>query len=427
MTKLSELPNIDLSDLYFEFHLPATTPLIDILTNEIRFCQLRVQNREFAKYLSLNVQQLLEYALLDLSGDIGKKAFILLTTNGEMLTDATIQDGKLIDIAIPIIKNDVVPPLSASRVAVLLSHALQRPFEPSKDIAELINLLFKFIDESAVFDLFHILCDRDNNTTNIHEKIHRLMIEADFKHVVINELNDLNNHDKVINTLSIIKDCLKNTTFEEFFLDDETLETIERTIQKIENDDSYNLEIYNNIWRVISAYCHQETSDKLTNLFEKAQSIMMKPFEELHTYHTYITDFFTKIFLFSPSLFDETTKNYTCEIIIKMLVQFPNASNLMGSIFRLIRITFKDEEFESVVLFQLMSYIIILARQEERNAASANALAFLREAETNKKSDKLLNEYLVKSETYQNFYNSFFKIYLRTVDKPYGGKIIFKV
>ncbi|OHT14880.1 hypothetical protein TRFO_14663 [Tritrichomonas foetus] len=594
MIQSNNYPNIDISDIYFTFKFPQTTPLIDILNKEIRFRQLRPNTRSFSEYLLNNASHLVEYALLDVHGDIGKKSFILVSGGDEDLMKTIILKNLLFSRSEPILNNIVVPKIVVDRIAIIYTTLLQKigdilPVE----ILPFFMSLIKFLDDSAVFGFFHNLCSKSerieklqkgipntdfqsylldaleraarrreisllgnsqkereenldscvesindengndfdkadnfknkdfeeaqnqaqeittpidrnseilenekhqeneikyenshteneysniendnsyNESENSHTESGNSNIESEnssknseidqtltnerekenslpvfypkLKHIKIDEnyqeiiktvdleSNYINptcietiDQEKLINVLSLLRDCLKNPHLEKLFTTKNTLDALENLTNYPFHENDTSLIVYNYIWRTISSFCSISTIEYLGGVLKKVMSTLILPFEQLHMFHIFQIDLIAKITLLNPSMISTNDKGYICEIILKLLVMFPNSSNLISSIFRIIRSALRDEEFKRIALFDLMPFIVILGKQNLKNASSANSLLLLQELEKSRKTDKEIDAYLAKSESYNMFYKDFFKNYLDTVDKPYGGKI----
>jgi hypothetical protein len=109
--------------------------------------------------------------------------------------------------------------------------------------------------------------------------------------------------------------------------------------------------------------------------------------------------------------------------VAKLMVQFDNNTNLVNSLFRLIRVMISSGQFVMFAMPSLFPMIIVEAESSVRNAMTATSLAFLIEVEESRSRSKSVDKYLRSSEQFCAFEERFLKRYMTQRKQPYGGLV----
>ncbi|OHT02270.1 hypothetical protein TRFO_30633 [Tritrichomonas foetus] len=351
----------------------------------------------------------------DSQDTLSKKAFILLANGPIILIDALLENYTFLLKATELLSRPSIPTFLASRLATIFSNICLKSEENSINSIGLMVLLLKYIEDSAVFDLFHTICSKKNKL----KKMQFAIAQTDIDVFILNELIAYDaTIEKKHNLCLMIQDCLKNSRLTHKF-------TNVRVLQALVNlMNTSNTQLLNQVWQTISLMVCQKLVTKMQCIYNRALEILIEPFDTLHIYHTSIFEFLAKVVQLRTSFFTETHKSQICQIILRLFVQFPNSTNLMTAMFRFIRNSLFNKEFAHKVLNSFIVLFVIESQSEARTAASASALLFLGDLERMKTSSIMINKFLTGNAQYMHFCKTFFKNYLEELPIPYGGTTI---
>jgi hypothetical protein len=141
----------------------------------------------------------------------------------------------------------------------------------------------------------------------------------------------------------------------------------------------------------------------------------------LHSYHVCACDFITQLVKHCQICFTPEEKMRVIALILTLLDSYPNSTNFVTAIFRLIKAMVRSGQFLLFVLPSLFPYLIIQAESPVRNSAAACSVAFLAEVEESRGMSKPVNRFLTSSEQYCEFRHRYLNGYVISSRSPYGG------
>lgn len=393
----------------FDFDIDIT----DYLTQYVSISQPN-PNAFSYQYIDDHLSELLELALLDLENEYGKKAFVLLSSypyfsNGnrffrQFLT--FISSSK-------VLTQECSTPVLINRIASIFSNILDNSFRIEQDAALLIIKLLPYMEHFSVFDMIQ--------STFKHQKYSGLrayLKMLKFQDAIKKEFADQKMpSEKACNLLQLVSLSIDNLTLEDDFRTEEFSEVLVTFL------DSTDISILNNVWQAISSLCSKDFVNKMQVFIHRALDILIQPFSELHTYHTFAMDLIGKVVLYKPDFFDSTTYQQICEIVVKVSCQYPNSVYLISSIFKLIIAMLKNAEGTVCALHNIFPLIIAESTNQTRTAFAAHSLRYLSEIVENQEKNSNILAHLSNSARFSKLYNSFLNQYIVAAKEPYGGKM----
>lgn len=398
---------------------------IDINAHQISFSS-KIPKLEVFKFIAENISKFVELALTDSTSLEGLKAYKVLT-NSPLFLDALTKDTtfflkvtEVLSSFSTISQPDII---IISRIAVILTYLILRDEQVAIDSIGFLIQLFPYIENSAVFSLFHTIFT-DQDLKNMRQVLAIIDIDV----FLINELkrtpeeNSLYTNDvysKNYNLLSILNDGLSNSVLKLKLQNGRILNQLLSLLP-----DANDIILRNQIWLAFSRLAKQKILHKMKTIFNQAYDIITQPFDELHSYHTYIFDFLSVVVDLNASMFSGHQKKQICEICKTIFTKFENSTNLLSSMFTFIRKSLHNRDFAQIILDNYINFFIDEGRKEKRTAAAANALDILADLEAMRTSSYMISKSLTNNAKYMRFYQSFFKKYLEELQEPYGGNVV---
>ena len=401
-----------------------------MIFKNLSFNKMQITNVKSIDFFASHAKELLDLAFdteIDSKNNkndhrhvaLSRGAFLILTAAPEKLLTALMNDFMFFMKATELLSKPRIPQLIASRLATMFTIICNNNDEDGVNAFGLMVLLLKYIEDSAVSNMFHTVCTHNSKKNPINFAI----LQTDFDVFVINELKDAQSDEQIHNLLLILQDCLKNKTLNEKFKTQSILDQLVNMLNKTRD----NYQLCNQVWETLALIVSSKLLSNLQPVFNTAMEILLEPFETLHIFHTAIFDFLTQIVILKAAMFSEVQRVHVCQVITRLCVQFSNSTNLILSIFKFIRSSLTNKDFAHIILNSFVSLFVFEGQSETRSAFSANCLLFLADLERMKTSSIMVNKFLTSNKVYTSFYKSWFKAYLDDLYTPYGGTAVTKI
>ncbi|OHT08960.1 hypothetical protein TRFO_22293 [Tritrichomonas foetus] len=396
------------------------------------------KNTDVAKYFADHISDLIDAALFQGGRDLmettnpsimkcahfdisseenSKKAFIILSNGPSLIINALISDLTFFLKMTEILSHPNLSSIVVNRLATILNYIIMNNEQASLDSIGFLTMILKYIEETAVFDLF---CTIFNDKDKL-KPMQKLLATTDIDVFILNEFSstEILSYEKKLNLTLLINYGLKCKRLRDSFTNRRILVHL---ISLMNTEDTLLL---NSIWSSLALLMTKKMLNKveIQKLFEDAFEIICGSFDTLHTYHISIFEFLTAIVDLKVLMFTENHKKQICQTFQSLFPKFPNSTNLMSSMFKFIRTSLHNRDFAQRILDGYIPFFIDEGMKKQRTAASANALVFLGDLDRMKTSSYMINKSLTSSQKYMTFYKSFFKDYLEKLPNPYGGTV----
>jgi hypothetical protein len=298
------------------------------------------------------------------------------------------------------------------RLCRIFTSLVEAPMSKSSlsDCASLLLRLLKYIGETSVFGLFNTLCSPSSSFLALQ----RALADARFANCVIQELDRNLSSEETLNMLSLICVCLKNPVFRSSFT---CGAFVEQSLAYLNTADVFLL---NQVWQALSLLVSECTLAEIASLKLNAITLL-EDVSKLHMYHTFACDFLAQLIKLCPKTFSCEEKMRILSAVLALMDSFPNATNLIIALFRVIRAMVRSPQFLLFVMPSVFPYLIFEAQSSIRTAKSAISASFLCEVETSRKQSKVVDRFLSSSEQYRVFGSRFLRSYMHISNTSYGG------
>lgn len=396
---------------------------IDANTN--RNALTNLNRKDLFQYFANHISDFIDLALNDTKSLYSKKAFLILSNGPPIVTDAITKDFTFFLKVTELLQNpsNEIDPCAISRIAIIFQSIIFKSEQFSIDSIGFLTQLLPYIEENAVFELFHTIFTTKKQLKNMQNLLSTINIDA----FILDELENSSvntsysgffSYLKVYNLLKIISDGLKNKILQKSFQNMRILGILSHLLKEVKES-----LLLNEIWASIALISDSNLVVKMKDVFAEAMKVISQQFDTLHPYHIYIFDFLSVVVDKNASMFSAGQKKQICQIFQNLCLRFSNSTHLLSSMFNFIRKSLHTREFAQRVLDSYITFLIELGRSEKRTAAAANALIFLADLDQMKSSSYMISKSLTSNRKYILFYNSFFKNYLDNLPKPYGGNV----
>lgn len=428
-------PKNSLSDSFPIFSTNLEKPEEDIKTlvksvnvHGGKFTWSNINNKDLFQYFADHISDFINLALNDTETICGKKAFIILSNGPPIITSALTKDFTFFLKVTEFLQSPSFLPTepnicTINRIATIFQNLIYNDEQCSIDSIGFLTQLLPYIEEDAIFELFHSIFTSKNQLKQMQYVLSSIRIDI----FILNEINksschladsNFTSYLKIFNLLKLINDALKNKQLKISFQNMDVLKTLSSVIKETKIP-----LLLNNAWDSLALLADSNLISNMKDIFNEAMKVITHSFDILHSYHVFIFDFLTVIVDKNATMFSSSQKRQICQTIHNLTLKFPNSTHLIMSMTNFIRKSFHTREFAQRILDNYVSFFVEQANSKKKTAASANALVFLSELDSMKSSSYMVNKSLSGNRKYMNFYQSFFKNYLEELQKPYGGNV----
>ena len=360
------------------------------------------------------MKDLLDLCLSEEETEMTNRAFMVFLRTNQKLIQAFLKDDTFYSHASAIIFSESPSRSAISRVATLLTNMITTFPEKSEECCGFIFKLVEFCDEPGVFDLIHKICE--SNSTMYEAQAG--LVEANFAGVLIQELKMENSEaQKTVAVLRAISEACENPIMRASV---QTVDMMKVMEELMERGDS---EIKNELWGTLVAVVCKENMEEAVQFIQMAMDNVVDFYEQVMRLHVFSIEFLTKmISLRSPA--SKAVFNPQMEqSMVRLIVQFPDCSNLMGAVFRFIKAGIRWREFTVPTLEVFVPVMTAEAGSRVRNAAAAQCMVLLDELDAHRGKEKELEAALAGIDVFDEFCGQRLKSYRKVMTSNYGGDV----
>jgi hypothetical protein len=387
---------------------------VEFLKTHIDLRQTRPRNKTVNRYLADNCAKLLEYALSETDEDLANKAFVLLSKASRKVVQALVEADLFFIKATEVLTGLRVSTLRISRLATMLGTIIEKQTGAYAETIGFLCQLLPFISDASVFSLMCSVCAPSSKESELQ----RLLAETSFAQMVLKEFEGCSNSaEKQANLCAVICVCLRNPILQAGFRNEEVIGKLEPLIA---NGDLF---LQNHIWEALADLCSASTCPKMENLQRAAIEMLQQPVTTLHIYHVCVFDFLGKFVQFAPSLFTEMQGFTVLNTILRWMAQFPDSTNLVGSMFRFLRAGLRSPHMRLDIISVFVPILVAATEGTERTAVTANAIMLLADIEASRGGNAVVDQMLNASADFREFRRERLMKYMTTLKAAYGGPI----
>jgi hypothetical protein len=280
---------------------------------------------------------------------------------------------------------------------------------------ESVGFLFQllpFISDLSVCDLFNSICSRTPQLA----RLQTTLLQSPFALFVFGQFDNLCEDAKAANLCSLVGTCLRNPVFRSQFESEKFMLKIAGYLRA--ND----THLLNAAWQTLAALCSETFAWKMTDLIPIAIDALCDILQ-LQCHHTPVLDFLGQCIRFSRASFNAHQLGKVFDLVVKAIVTFPESSNLMASVFRLIRGAVRCPNMFAFVFELILPLVILHAKSERRNAARANAVSLLADIQESRRNCKAVDVFLEADTHFTAFVRQDLRAFLLKSRDSYGGRI----
>ena len=360
------------------------------------------------------MKDLLDLCLSEEETEMTNRAFMVFLRTNQKLIQAFLKDDTFYSHASAIIFSESPSRSAISRVATLLTNMITTFPEKSEECCGFIFKLVEFCDEPGVFDLLHQICEPNSTMYQAQAGL----VEANFAGVLIQELRaEKSDAQKTVAVLHAISEACENPIMRPSVQTVEMMNVIEELMQRGDS------EVRNELWGTLVAVVCKENMEVAVQFIQTAMDNVVDFYERVMRVHVFSIEFLTKmISLRSPA--SKTVFNPQMEqSMVRLIVQFPDCSNLMGAVFRFIKAGIRWREFTVPTLEVFVPVMTAEAGSRVRSAAAAQCMALLDELDAHRRNEKELEDALAGIEVFDEFCGQRLKSYRKVMAANYGGDV----
>ena len=365
-------------------------------------------------YVLAHCRELLDIALSTSENAVTRKAFILLSTASSQVANQLMHDEMFLMKATEVLCDPKVDYSRVSRLSCVLNNIFEKARGGFAETLGVLTQLLAFVDDPSVFSLFCSIVDKNSKLVQVHS----LLIETNFAAFLLNALATQESPQKAANLCAIVDHCLNHIRLRKSFVNVTMLNTLVGLLG------CEDVLVQNQLWQALSSFCSQSTGGQMVNVLAHALQILKEKKERLNMYHVCACDFVEKMLHCCPNLFGDEDRKTVIEIMLSLMKNHGNSTNIICSVFRLLRTAVKTKEMRRDVLTGVFPVLIEYAQAKARTAVAACSLAFMADVEDSRANNKAVNKVLCSDKAYCHFLNSYLKPYMAQMAlASYGGPV----
>jgi len=177
------------------------------------------------------------------------------------------------------------------------------------------------------------------------------------------------------------------------------------------------------VWEAISSVCCEITYEKLHGLVNNAFSFLHDHCSSLTISIIPILDFFSKMIEIKPFDYDSFIFSPNIQYFFRLMVSFPDSSNLMSSFFRFLFSVIKHRPFLLHIIDNYVPMLVSESSSPNRSSASANSIQFLIKLKELSTHDEEISQKLLDHDIFLEFTQGYLIKYQYVVSNHYGGEV----
>ena len=343
--------------------------------------------------------------------DVGAKAFLLFMGNLNLI-ESLISDDSLRNVSCKVFGQESVSSVAINRLASLFKMVFQNvEIERIQNLFEFILLFWKYSSEPMVFEFLKFII-----TSNSMEQVQFYLLENDVVNFTFKLLNDTDhdNEEMVSSLMKIVTMLGSSSIFMEQF------EIIPCNILDSYLNTNINT-IKNNLWEMIKEITFNFNVGVMEKYIEIAKEILYDSYSKVNLYIVHCLDFLAKIAQFESD-FHFADKQFL-QVLIRLIIQFPNCSFLINEIFYLIKCLIDNNKTVESVLTNMVPFFCHISTMPEITSASSNCHKILNYITNIMQSNTSIQEILSKLDLYEEYFKYDYKPYQAKLTSNYGGSI----
>lgn len=330
---------------------------------------LAANNLQLIQYLQFHIGEVLDLCFSEESGEMGKRAFLVFSKSSERLLESLSSENGLFTRAKSVVERDGVSMCVISRLAGLLAAAVSEVTDSMAKAVPIILKLLDFCDNPSVTDMFLCLCEE--SSLKVQQKY---LAAHGFAQALLSHLSHETDADRQYTLLAITCACCRGQVLARPLVECGCCQILYSLLSRITDT-----RVKGSLWQAISSIAHLSGPliDDIECFIQPALAAMTDPYSFVDTFRIYATEYIARMAsLQSVSLSPHISMTFV-EVIVRLAVQFPDCTNLMGSLFRLAAAGFKWKEHRKLFVKFLLPYIILEASSKVRTSTAAHCAALL--------------------------------------------------
>jgi hypothetical protein len=388
----------------------SVTDLLDI-SGEFR--PIQPKNRELMSFVGAHADILLKHAFAPEMDRRSKMAFLLLSNPSDYVYDGLLEDDRFFLHATEVLARPKVSPCHVSRLSSLFGNiALNTDAKLTTSVCFLFQLL-PFICEVAVLELFSTVCSTVGHLVGLQ----RVLAKSSFAELVLKQLKGETEVGAMANLCVLISVCLKQPVLHSCFASEKVLDVLTGLTK------SDDVVLLNHVWKALGGMGTDVFVSKMTGLLPKVLE-RFRRVTELHTHHVHAFEFLGQLVRYWPVCFDDDVTSEVLNVVLRLMVLFPDATHLQNCVFRFLRSAVKYEPLMRAIFEVLFPVLVEEAESEARNAVAANARSFLVDVEHSRGQNKFVDRFLQADEQFLICEKKTLLKFMVAPRSGYGGAVV---
>ena len=342
------------------------------------------------------------------------KVVILFSKLNPNLIDFDKFNNLFVAKSAELLSKTITDPSVIGRLSSILLYTALNARKQSIVIIPLVIKLLDYVAYPGCCEIYHSLCDYNAEC----EEVEEALVKANFSNSIMYVLSKKEDNESIAQLIKIIRMSAGNKILKP------SIKKPEICVQLFHFMKSDDHEVITQLWRCLTALISEHTCLTLKQALPNAIEIVGASFSSCDMYRIFAFDFIGKLLHFLPSIAEELISKQIFEITFKCLIQFPEATHLIASVFRFIRTTFTIPEMKKWFFSVFVPFMMATVKGKERNSASAYCFLLLTDLEQASKSDFHLRDALNNVHGYSKFCEEVLLPKKQLQNAPYGGKII---
>jgi hypothetical protein len=414
VTQKNAACSMDAADHSLRGRALQSLSVADVLKAQTEIRPLERKNKELCNFIASHSAELLDLAFSTCSSDLAKRAFLLLSNPSKPVVRALFANSLFFVKATEVLTSDHPPDVFISRLSSLFEDTIIKTDYPLSESVGFLSQLIRFIDEPSVFSLFRSVFGSPEQLRDLQA----VLVQTRFSLLILNEFNSKPSIAKLSNLCALLHVCLGNPALHTSFANEKTLEKLTGLVP------SNDVLLLNQVWQALSETVNDVTVSKLGGLTKTAMGVFADPPGELHIYHVCAVDFLAKVIKCAPATFDDEQRPLVVLRIVGLIGRFPNATNLIGAVFRFVRNAAKSSRFLGLIVTIGFPVIVEQAASGARTSATARALEFLADAWRAREESRLVLQFLTNDQQFRKGAQQKLKAFAADISRPFGGPVV---
>jgi hypothetical protein len=392
----------------------AAFSLVEFLRSQTDLHNVRSRNKTMTRYLVSNCSSLLEYALSDSDTDLGGKAFVLLSKASRAVVQGLLDADLFFVKATEVLMGRTVSSLLVSRLATMLSTIIAKQRSCYAESIGFLCQMLPFIADPSVFSLVCSVCGPSPKAADLQAVLAR----TSFPVLILREFDGESvSSEKLANLCAVVGTCLKNERLQAGFATDAV---VARLSQLLQHPDLF---VQNHLWEALANLCTTRTCAGMSDVREAALAMLQPSVTDLHIYQVCALDFLAKCMQFGPAMFSEMEGFAVLNTILRLMLQFPDATNLVAAEFRCLRAGLRAPQMRMDIVHVFVPILIGSAEARERTAIAAHSRMFLADLEASRGGNADVDRALREMAAFCEFREQRLLRYMAVLKDAYGGPI----